>query len=225
MRNILTKADRLIAKIFKLRKIWESRYPNLALILIVIISLCSPPIIVYQINQYFDERKIRDTKNDLELSVLDELVLNVRVLQFDYWSMKKKWTPNVDISNTQRDLFVSILNTSLKTIYRDDNLSDIINAYKSFDKISRNIEKMKTDKFVSKESYDQYIALLKKTIDDTIELSVKIKERRNISKYNNIDYLSKSWDRDDILKKNCIDFYKNYTLFSSVSTDNQVMFE
>ncbi len=106
----IVKAKEWVSDLYKRHK----KIINTSVIIVPILL----GIAIYQINKHIDEIRLeknlerQDEKHSIKF--IDELINNIRTIQFYYWSFKMEWTPEGDFTNSQKtciQLFYKMLHS------------------------------------------------------------------------------------------------------------------
>lgn len=223
----LKTVDFYVGRVFRINKLLRSRYPNLAVVATLLIGVTlsvMSGVVVYKCTKYFEKRETIRMYSIVKAPMLREAVNNVRTLQFYYWSLLKKWTPNSDMNTSQFTVYSVFLGHSLKDVYEFSNTVDIARLYEIFRKADEKIVQMKLGKSVSEEGRMQYLDFFKSKIDECNDIIKRTAKETTEEKLLNESYMKEGWDSEGILKANCMDFLDGQKVLQKASTNSEVKY-
>lgn len=179
-------------------------------------------IIAHPINNYFDEiRKdnlLEKRNKEYARSAVDELVSNIRTVQFYYWCFKKAWTTHGGYNVSAKETYqVFLQNAALEStaIYYVEVQSELNEAYGNFRIVHENLDKIfpaykKRDEnvYVDEKTYLNMMQLMKMSIDKGINVAKIISNKIGYNNHLDKSYIKDGWDTAENLHVNGSDFLK-----------------
>jgi hypothetical protein len=190
--------------------------------LFVLIIAILASILTYPIKNCCDEfqrNALLEMRNkQYSVKAVDELVYNIRTVQFYYWCFKKAWTAHGDYNGSAKDTYKVFLQEAAlmsKASYYVEAQSELDEAYDYFRRVNGKLKKIIPDDkkynenvYIDDKTYLDMMKLMKISIDKGINVAKIICDKRDCDNYLGKSYMKADWCTDDNLAANGNTFLK-----------------